>query len=65
MVFDPEKIREVIEFEVSRGGQVFFIHNRVKDIQEVGAMILSLVPTISITIAHGQLEGHVLEEKND
>ncbi|MCY7409569.1 MAG: transcription-repair coupling factor [Chitinophagales bacterium] len=63
LVFDPDKIKEAIEFEVNRGGQVFFIHNRVKDIGEVAGMIKQLCPEIDITVAHGQLEGHILEEK--
>ena len=63
MVFDPDKIKESIEYEVGRGGQVFFIHNRVKDIGEVAAMLRKIAPGADITVAHGQLEGHILEEK--
>lgn len=63
MVFDPDKIKEAIDFEISRGGQVFFIHNRVKDIGEVSAMLKKICPDTDITVAHGQLEGHILEEK--
>jgi transcription-repair coupling factor (superfamily II helicase) len=63
MVFDPEKIKEAIEYEIGRGGQVFFIHNRVKDIGEVAGMIKNICPEADVTVAHGQLEGHVLEEK--
>jgi len=63
MVFDTDKIKEAIEFEVNRGGQVFFIHNRVKDIGEIAGMLRKLCPDIDITVAHGQLEGHILEEK--
>jgi transcription-repair coupling factor (superfamily II helicase) len=63
LVFDPDKIKEAIEYEVNRGGQVFFIHNRVKDIGEVAGMVKQLCPEVDITVAHGQLEGHILEEK--
>jgi transcription-repair coupling factor (superfamily II helicase) len=63
MVFDPDKIKEAINYEIGRGGQVFFIHNRVKDIGEIAAIILKICPEADVTIAHGQLEGHVLEEK--
>ncbi|MGB3076378.1 MAG: transcription-repair coupling factor [Chitinophagales bacterium] len=63
MVFDPDKIKEAIDFEISRGGQVFFIHNRVKDIGEVSAMLKKICPETDIAVAHGQLEGHILEEK--
>lgn len=63
IVFDPDKIKEAVDYEISRGGQVFFIHNRVKDIGEVAAMLKNICPETDITVAHGQLEGHVLEEK--
>lgn len=63
LTFDADRIKEAIEFEVNRGGQVFFIHNRVKDIGEVAGMLRKICPDIDITVAHGQLEGHILEEK--
>lgn len=59
---DPEVIKEAIEYEVYRGGQVFFVHNRVKDIAEVKEMLMKIVPNIDIGVAHGQMEGHQLEE---
>jgi transcription-repair coupling factor (superfamily II helicase) len=59
---DPEVIKEAIEYEVYRGGQVFFVHNRVKDIAEVKDMLMKIVPNIDIGVAHGQMEGHQLEE---
>jgi transcription-repair coupling factor (superfamily II helicase) len=59
---NPDIIKEAIEFEVYRGGQVFFVHNRVKDIQDVKMMLHKIVPDISIGVAHGQLEGDKLEE---
>jgi transcription-repair coupling factor (superfamily II helicase) len=59
---DPDMIKEAIEFEIYRGGQVFFIHNRVKDIAEVRLMLQKIVPNIEIGVAHGQLEGDQLEE---
>jgi len=60
--FNEEIIREAIEYEVSRGGQVFFIHNRVQNITEVKQMVDSLVPGIRSVIAHGQMEGKQLEK---
>ncbi|MEI7670109.1 MAG: DEAD/DEAH box helicase, partial [Pseudomonadota bacterium] len=63
IVFDPDKIKEAIEFEVYRGGQVFFVHNRVKDIEEVTMMLKNICPGFDIVVAHGQMEGHLLEEK--
>ncbi len=59
---DPDLIREAIEYEVYRGGQVFFIHNRVRDIGEVKEMLLKIVPNVEIGVAHGQMEGDHLEE---
>ena len=62
-VFNEDIIRETIYFETERGGQVFFIHNRVQGLAEMCNLIQSLCPDISIGYAHGQLEGHLLEEK--
>ena len=62
-VFHEDMIRESIYFETERGGQVFFIHNRVQGLAEMCAMIQKLCPDLSIGYAHGQLEGHLLEEK--
>lgn len=59
---DPDVIREAILFEVYRGGQVFFVHNRVKDIVEVQAMLQKIVPQASIGVVHGQMEGDHLED---
>ncbi|MCW5906544.1 MAG: transcription-repair coupling factor [Chitinophagales bacterium] len=59
---DPDLIKEAIEYEVYRGGQVFFVHNRVRDIGEVKEMLMKLVPSIDIGVAHGQMEGEHLEE---
>ena len=60
--FDSSLIRDAIIQEVSRGGQVFFIHNRVKNIEEVSAMILELVPDVRVRHAHGQMTGSKLEK---
>jgi len=59
--FDQEVIRDAIHYEISRGGQVFFIHNRIQNIQEVGGLLQRLVPDARIRIGHGQLEGKKLE----
>jgi transcription-repair coupling factor (superfamily II helicase) len=56
-------IRDAIYFETERGGQVFFIHNRVQNIAEMAAMIGGLCPDLNIGVAHGQLEGFELEQK--
>jgi transcription-repair coupling factor (superfamily II helicase) len=62
-VFNEDAIREAIYYEAERGGQVFFIHNRVQGLSEMCAIIQRLCPDLSIGFAHGQLEGHQLEEK--
>ncbi|MDP1844728.1 MAG: transcription-repair coupling factor [Sediminibacterium sp.] len=62
-VFNDDFIRDAIYFETERGGQVFFIHNRVQGLSEMSAMIQGLCPDLSIGFAHGQLEGHELEER--
>ena len=61
-VFNQDFIRDAIYYEVERGGQVFFIHNRVQGLQEMKTMIQGLCPDLSIAHAHGQLEGSQLEE---
>jgi transcription-repair coupling factor (superfamily II helicase) len=62
-VFNEDAIREAIYYEAERGGQVFFIHNRVQGLSEMCAIIQRLCPDLTIGFAHGQLEGHQLEEK--
>lgn len=61
--FNEDFIREAIYFEAERGGQVFFIHNRIQGLPEMAAMMQALCPDLSISYAHGQMEGHQLEEK--
>lgn len=60
--FDESLIRDAIIEEVSRGGQIFFIHNRVKNIEEVAGMIRELVPDIRVRFAHGQMSPSKLEK---
>lgn len=60
--FDESLIRDAIIEETSRGGQTFFIHNRVKNIQEVANMIRELVPDIRVRFAHGQMQPSKLEK---
>ena len=59
--FNEEIIREAIEYEVNRGGQVFFIHNRVQNITEIKEIVDRVVPGIRSVVAHGQMEGSRLE----
>ncbi|MEX1270476.1 MAG: transcription-repair coupling factor [Balneolaceae bacterium] len=60
--FDESLIRDAVIEEVSRGGQVFFIHNRVKNIEEVAGMIRSLAPDTRVRFAHGQMPPSRLEK---
>lgn len=60
--FNEEVIRDAVSFEVSRGGQVFFVHNRVQNIMEIAGMIQRLCPDVRVAIGHGQLEGDKLEQ---
>ena len=62
ITFNEEVIRDAIAYELQRGGQVFFIHNRVENIREVAGMIQRLVPDARIGIGHGQMDGKDLEE---
>ena len=60
--FDGELIRDAIQFEIARNGQVFFIHNRIQNIMDVHDFILKYVPGVRIAVAHGQMEGEKLEK---
>lgn len=61
--FNEELIRDAVAYEISRGGQVFFIHNRVQNIKEVAGMIQRLVPDARVLVGHGQMKGEELEER--
>lgn len=60
--FNEVIIRDAISLELKRGGQVFFVHNRVSDIEAIANTIYKLVPDARIGIAHGQMEGNKLEK---
>ncbi|HOZ14136.1 MAG TPA: transcription-repair coupling factor [Tenuifilaceae bacterium] len=60
--FNTDIIKEAIEYEVSRGGQVFFVHNRVQNIAEVQIMIHKICPKVKTAVAHGQMEPAKLEK---
>lgn len=61
-VFNKEVIQEAIDFEIARGGQVFFVHNRIKDIFDMGDMVKTLSPHAKVAVAHAQMESDKLEE---
>ncbi len=60
--YDEVTIRGAIEYELSRGGQVYFLHDKVKNIEFIADMVRKLVPGVRVGVGHGQLEGHKLEE---
>ena len=60
--FDKNLIRNSIEFEIQRGGQVFFVHNRIDNINEFGIWLQEIVPYAKIGIAHGRIDGKKLEK---
>ena len=62
-VYNEDVIRDAIYFETERGGQVFFIFNRISSLPEMANVIQGLCPDLSIGYAHGQMEGHDLEKR--
>ncbi|MBI3595984.1 MAG: transcription-repair coupling factor [Nitrospirae bacterium] len=60
--FDRSVIRNAILRELARGGQVFFVHNRVQDIERLGQFLRELVPEAKLAVAHGQMNGRELEQ---
>lgn len=60
--FNEELIRDAISYELNRGGQVFFVHNKVQNIAEIAGTVQRLVPDARIAIGHGQMPGDKLED---
>jgi len=60
--FEPELIRHAVLRELNRNGQIFFVHNRVEDIEIVAKRLRQIVPEASMAIAHGQMPEHELEQ---
>ena len=63
MLFDHDEVRKIINYELNRGGQLFFVHNRVEELQSIHDILHRLVPDMKICVAHGQMEAKVLENK--
>ena len=63
MLFDHDELKKIIRYELSRGGQVFFVHNRVEELQSIHDILHRLIPDMKICVAHGQMEAKVLENK--
>ncbi len=61
-LFNETLIKDAVSYEMSRGGQVFFVHNRIQNIDEVAKLIQQLVPDARIAVGHGQMEGIKLEK---
>ena len=63
MLFDDDEIKKILRYELNRGGQIFFVHNRVEELQSVYDILHRIVPDMKICVAHGQMEAKVLENK--
>jgi len=61
-VFNEELIRDAVRYELERGGQVFFVNNRIHNLADIAAIIQKLVPDARIGVGHGQMDGHKLEK---
>jgi transcription-repair coupling factor (superfamily II helicase) len=61
--FQPELVREAIEYELERGGQVYYVYNRVENIERLATYLQELVPGVKVTVGHGQLEERELERR--
>ncbi|MGB9721397.1 MAG: transcription-repair coupling factor [bacterium] len=63
MHFDDEEIRKIVQFELSRGGQIFFVHNRIQTIETVRNRLQNLVPGLKICLLHGKIKSEISEKK--
>ena len=63
MLFDHDEIRKIIDYELDRGGQVFFVHNKVEELPAIYDILHRLEPDMKICVAHGQMEAKTLENK--
>ncbi len=61
-IFSEEIVKDAIYYEVNRGGQVFFVHNRVKNLPDIAAMVRRLCPDVDVALAHGQMDSKQLEQ---
>ena len=63
MLFDQDEVKKILNYELNRGGQIFFVHNRVEELESIHDILKRLVPDMKICVAHGQMEAKVLENK--
>jgi transcription-repair coupling factor (superfamily II helicase) len=61
--FTPELVREAIEFELERQGQVYYVYNRVEDIDHMASYLSELIPGLRVTVGHGQMDEHELARR--
>lgn len=60
--YDPKLVKEAIEFEINRGGQVFYLHNRVQTIETVANRLREMLPNLRVGVGHGQMSENMLEK---
>jgi len=60
--FDPNYVQEIIQNETMRGGQVFFVQNKIKDLNHIYEILIKILPDISIALVHGQMDGEYIEQ---
>ena len=63
ILFDEKEIKSIINYELNRGGQLFFLHNKVEELKSIETILHRLVPDMKICVAHGQMESKELEDK--
>lgn len=63
MNFNKDEIKSIVNYELNRGGQLFFVHNKVEELPSIQEILQKLVPDMKICVAHGQMESKVLENK--
>ena len=63
MLSDNDEIKKIITYELNRGGQVFYVHNRVEELPAIEDILHRMIPDMKICVAHGQMEAKVLENK--
>ena len=63
ILFNEEEIKSIINYELNRGGQLFFMHNKVEELPAIADILHRLVPDMKICVAHGQMESGELEDR--
>lgn len=63
ILFDEKEIKGIVNYELNRGGQIFFLHNKVQELQSIYEILHRLIPDMRICVAHGQMEAKELENR--